>query len=132
MPSNLVELARQMEYLISDCLADRPIHVPAFLQSMGDALAAVASTSALRAEAVLRTAVEDEVEAAVEVEIEAAVEAALHAARPASVPLNEWQGIFEFVVWKLSLLIGGEHVLAFARDLLRPHALQAAAVSKGG
>ena len=129
VPSNLVELARQMEYLLSDCLADRPIHVPAFLESMGDALAAVASTSALRAKTVLGTAIEDEAnaeaeakaEAKADAETEAAVEVALHAVRPASVPFGEWQGIFEFVVWKLSLLIGGSHVLAFARDLLWPH-----------
>ena len=115
VPSNLVELARQMEYLLSDCLADdRPpacngsIHVPAFLQSMSDALGAVtvASTSVLQQ---------------LEEEVDAEVKAALHAVRPANVPFDEWQGTFEFVVWKLSLLIGAEHVLAFARDLLCPH-----------
>ena len=112
VPSNLVELARQMEYLLSDCLAhdgpparDGSIHVPAFLRSMGDALAAVTAAS---------TSVPQRPEG----EVEEEVEAALHATRPANVPFDEWQGIFEFVVWKFSLLIGAEHVLAFARDLL--------------
>ena len=116
VPSNLVELARQMEYLLADCLAE-PIYVPAFLQSMCDALEAVASMSMLQAEPMHSKAVEVEVEA----HIEAEVKSALHAGRPANVHFDEWQGFFEFVVWKLSLLIGGEHVLAFARDLLWPH-----------
>jgi hypoxia-inducible factor 1-alpha inhibitor (HIF hydroxylase) len=114
VPSNLVELARQMEYLLADCLADDlppaydgSIHVPAFLESMCDALGAVTAAS----RRILH----------LEEDVEAEVKAALHAVRPANVPFDAWQGSFEFVVWKLSLLIGTEHVLAFARDLLWPH-----------
>ena len=41
-------------------------------------------------------------------------------ARPSDVAAGEWQGLFEFVVWKLALLVGGAHVLPFVRDLCHP------------
>ena len=44
----------------------------------------------------------------------------LHATRPADVSAAEWAGLFEFVAWKLALLVGPSALLAFADDLLHP------------
>ena len=43
--------------------------------------------------------------------------AVLEAWRPSEVRRDAWEGMFEYVAWKLTLLIGQHHVLAFARDL---------------
>ena len=45
--------------------------------------------------------------------------AVLEAWRPSEVRRDAWEGMFEYVAWKLTLLIGQHHVLAFARDLCR-------------
>ena len=46
--------------------------------------------------------------------------AALEAARPAEVRQDVWCGMFEFVAWKLTLLLGPHQLLPFARDLCDP------------
>ena len=89
-----------------DCLADRAAHVPAFLRGLLAALASAATHN------------DADGYTGVEQAAEADVEKALHATRPADVTAAEWQGLFEFVVWKLSLLLGAEHVFAFCHDLL--------------
>ena len=48
----------------------------------------------------------------------AAASDALHAQRPAAVGADEWQGLFEFVLCKLGLLIGHGQMRAFCEDLL--------------
>ena len=116
VPSMQCELARQLEYLVSDCLSDRARHVPAFLKGMVAALE-VAHSRVQDAKAADAQAVGAQAAPAA---VDAAVSTALHACRPSDVRPDEWQGVFEFVLWKLSLLIGAEHLLAFTRDLLDP------------
>ena len=106
VPSMQCELARQLEYLVSDCLNDRARHVPVFLRGMLAALE-VAHSGVRGTEAAPAA-------------VDAAVSTVLHACRPPDVRPDQWQGVFEFVMWKLSLLIGAEHALDFTRDLLDP------------
>lgn len=105
VPSMVCECARQLEYLISDCLHDRARHVPSFFEALLRALeAARHETGGAERDAARGTA----------------VATALHAMRPSDIPSGEWQGLFEYVVWKLALLIGAEQMLPFVRDLCSP------------
>lgn len=96
------ELARQLEYLVSDWLSDCAWHVPAFLRAMHAALAAAMSTSGRHAAAV----------------VESAVATALHAHRPNDVGRAVWDELWEFVACRLDGLIGAERMLDFTHDLL--------------
>ena len=42
---------------------------------------------------------------------------ALHACRPSHVDAEVWGGLFEFVLYKASLLLGGHNVRPFVEDL---------------
>ena len=46
--------------------------------------------------------------------------AALHAGRPAGVRAEAWAGLFEFVAWKLALLVGLAGALPFVHELCHP------------
>ena len=97
VPSMHCELARQLEYLISDCLHDRAHHVPRFFASLLAALEAGRSTSAIRD-----------------------VHSALLRQRPDDVAAAEWTGLFQFVVWKLAMLVGPRAMVSFVHDLCHP------------
>lgn len=97
-PPLRVELARQLEYLISDSLGDAGRMVPAFL-------------AAMRAQ----------VEAAVAAPSPPAHGQPwwpeLHARRPAKVRAADWAGLMEYVLWRLLLLLESQHVRPFLSDL---------------
>ena len=44
----------------------------------------------------------------------------LESKRPWDVDRRQWEGLFEYVVMKLSLLLGPHHALPFAKELLEP------------
>ncbi|EOD24962.1 hypothetical protein EMIHUDRAFT_443728 [Emiliania huxleyi CCMP1516] len=106
VPSMQCELARQLEYLVSDCLSDRARLVPAFFSALR------AAVEAVHAAADARSAAADAARA------DAAASEALHARRPAGVVPQEWQGLFEYVVRQLGSLVGHGSVLRFCLDLL--------------
>lgn len=103
VPSMQCELARQLEYLISDSLADRAHLVPTFLRALTAGMEAVRAHASEGVQSVAAAASE-----------------ALQAHRPSEVQADDWSGLFEFVLIKLSLLIGHRHVLSFCHDLLDP------------
>lgn len=110
VPSMRCELARQLEYLVSDCLLDRAKHVPTLFAGLLAALEAAAVASS--------TSDANKAEAA-KVALPAARNA-LHAARPVDVMEAEWDGLFEFVTSKFAELAGGGSLLTFARELCHP------------
>ena len=109
VPSMRVELARQLEYLVSDSMDDKARHVPKFLAGLLTGLACAESCAPDQAgeqggdEARL-----------------AAAHAALDRTRPHDVDPGTWHGLFEFVAWKLAALVGATQAAPFARDLCSP------------
>ena len=101
MPSMQCELARQLEYLISDSLVDLPTSCP---PSEGADSGNGGGRARQRGRA----------------ECGGRGGEALQAHRPSEVQADDWSGLFEFVLIKLSLLIGHRHVLSFCHDLLDP------------
>lgn len=97
-PAMRLELARQLEYLISDSLADRAQHVPAFFRAID---------RQIRQQCGAR-------------EHGSVAWPALHAERPADVAPREWEGLFEFVVWKACLLLGPRGVGPFLVEFCDP------------
>ena len=57
---------------------------------------------------------------------------ALEGARPAEVQRGVWLGMFEFVAWKLTLLMGPHQLLPFARDLCDPGRFAQLTLKGGG
>lgn len=103
VPSMQCELARQLEYLISDCLQDKAHYVPHFFRALHRALEAARGAGGLR-----------------DGEPAADSRHAVLAERPADVPPADWLGLFGFVVWKLSLHLGPACLDAFVRELCHP------------
>ena len=103
-PPMRVELSRQLEYFVADCLEDRARHVPRFFEGLLAALCA----------AHLR------IPAAADGNPLAQATAAMHSTRPADVRREVWEGMLRFVVWKLALLVGPSKMLPFARELCNP------------
>ena len=99
-----VELSRQLEYLTSDWLADRPRHVPAFFRAALRAFEAAARDGARLQNG----------------ERYPAARSALHADRPADVSADEWEDLFSFVLVKLCHFVGSGRALRFVRDLCHP------------
>ena len=97
VPSMQCELARQLEYLVSDCLADKAWHVPAFLSGLLDAINATARVGGSGGDG--------------------AYSNALLATRPPDVDELSWLGCFEFVVYKLALWVGPQSMGRFLSDL---------------
>jgi hypoxia-inducible factor 1-alpha inhibitor (HIF hydroxylase) len=99
-PAMRLELARQLEYLISDSLSDRAQHVPSFFRAVDRQLrqpcGAPAGTHG------------------------GCAWPALQAERPADVAPGDWGGLFEFVVWKACLLLGPRGVGPFFQEFCDP------------
>jgi hypothetical protein len=110
-PAMVVELARQLEYLVTDCLADCARHVPAFFAALLATLDAAEERAARACVAGRRRDLGCVGEAAREV---------AQTSRPPDVPPAVWRGLLEFVPWKLALLVGAAHMRAFAVDLCHP------------
>ncbi|KAL1519642.1 hypothetical protein AB1Y20_023153 [Prymnesium parvum] len=109
IPSMRCELARQLEYLASDCLDDQARYVPTFfrgllatletMQKFGSGIAAPCTTSDTTIEAALTT---------------------LDSHCPPTIVSTQWRGLFGFVMKKLSLYLEPANVLAFVHDLCHP------------
>ena len=98
-----LELARQLEVVICDAL-DEPFYVLAFLRGLRAALTALASGGGGRDSAEDSTG--------------ASPWPALEAERPHTVKVRDWEGLFEYVVFKGSMLLGAHQLLPFVVDLL--------------
>lgn len=90
-PPLRIELARQLEIVISDALGDAPEHVLPMMRALrlqlGEPPPPPVTWSHVEAQC------------------------------PSYVPVGEWVGLFEWIVWKLSLLLGAHQLAAFVRDL---------------
>ena len=113
VPSMQCELARQLEYFVSDCIRDKARHVPAFFTGMLAALEVASNGGGGGAAGGGggggggASALDGPL-------------AAMDAARPADVGVDEWRGAFEYAAWKLALHLGAERLLPFMRDLCHP------------
>lgn len=101
-PAMRLELARQLEYLISDSLDDAPYHVPAFFGSVHRQLTQLLSSS-------------------LDERRKQHGWPALIAGLPAGVPPRAWLGLFEFVLWKARLLLGTTGVVPFFIEFCDPN-----------
>ena len=145
-PPLRLELARQLEYLVSDWLDDRARHVPAFFGALLDQLtqlpqlaAIVAATDAAAdADAAVDAAAVNAAVARLLADAErreaAPAEACsdggggggggpwapLHARRPADVAAGDWGRLAAYALFKLTALLGAHAVLPFVRDLCNP------------
>ena len=106
-PSVRLELARQLEVVICDAL-DEPLHVLPFLRGLRAALTALSSGSG--GGSVGGDSPEDATGAV--------AWPALEAERPHTVKVRDWEGLFEYVVFKGSMLLGAHQLLPFVVDLL--------------
>jgi hypoxia-inducible factor 1-alpha inhibitor (HIF hydroxylase) len=118
VPSMQIELSRQLEYLVSDCLRDQPRLVPDFLSATLGALEEIATAASSASSASYGGQQGDEEPWG------APGWPALHARRPSGgrgvASAVEWQGLFSHVCRKLALLIGPANMLPFLRDLCHP------------
>ena len=106
------ELARQLEFAISDTFTDRPTLVPTFLRALRAQIDAITAGHC------------DEHAVAFCEEASpprAGIWRELHSCKPDDVDSDAWMGLFEYAVGKMMHLLGGaQQVLAFARDALDP------------
>ena len=107
----LLEAARQLEMLIAEILGS-PLRVPPFLHAAGSqmvqvqrAATAVGCTPTHMAAAVVASG------------LAGLLWPVLEGGRPKDVPHAQWEGLFEFVVWKAILLVGPRGALTFLQDL---------------
>jgi hypoxia-inducible factor 1-alpha inhibitor (HIF hydroxylase) len=109
-PPLRVELARQLEHLISDSFGDAGRMVPAFL-------------------AALRAQVEATV-AAPRANANQPWWPELDARRPSGVRAADWAGLMEYVLWRLLMLLEPQHVRPFLADLCDPARFERLALSR--
>ena len=99
----------QLEVLVAEMLGS-PRLIPAFMRAAGRQMGALREADAERGVPGARARVAG-VTAAGEVWPE------LHAGRPEGVARSQWEGLFEFVAWKSTLLVGAERALTLLEDL---------------
>jgi len=99
------ELARQLEFAISDAFGDRPTLVPAFCAALCSQLDAISAGSMKVTSSSLAMP---------------SFWQPLVAHKPAEVEVGEWEGLFEYFAVKAIHLIGAQQVAPFVRDRLDP------------
>jgi hypothetical protein len=97
-PPLRVELARQLEYLISDSFGDAGRMVPAFLAAVRAQVEATVTSPSPPAHG-------------------HSCWAEMEARRPARVRAADWSGLMEYVLWRMLLLLEPQHVRPFLADL---------------
>ena len=95
------QVCRQLEYLISDCLDDKAHHVPRFFHALRAQLDAIIRGESCAGGGHVQWS-------------------RLNTLRPADIDGLTWSGLFEFVVWKLSLLLEARQVAPFVEDMCDP------------
>ena len=106
-PSMVVELSRQLEYLVTDCLRDCAHHVPTFFTAIRMVLEEVSDRAKSSSQSKQRTSTPLTITAL----------AAATASCPRDTSQVVWSGLIEFVLWKLALFVGTRNVRAFIDDL---------------
>lgn len=101
----LLEAVRQLEMLAAEVLGS-PRRIHAFMCAAGRQMEALHSAAAPLSRA---AHAED-----------GALWPELHAARPTGVARATWEGLFEFIAWKATLLVGSERALTLLQDLCDP------------
>lgn len=117
-PAMQLELARQLEKLILAVLS-AAFHTPTFLHAVAQQLKAIISTDALAPQPLLPSSASTTAPSAV-MSPGARLWPVLFAFKPHDVDAGRWQALFEFIVWKGSLILTPARLLPMLNDLCEP------------